>query len=339
MFIAFVLAAAMQLPTATAIDPGSWFSPNNYPPEALKKGIQGSVTFDANVDANGKATACRVTISSGSDMLDQATCNLVLSQGRFIPAAGADGRPVAGHYSNRAVWMLQGPAAIPAQVTTTGSRLPISAEDLPFTASLPDHLFSAPITQADRDSYAVAQKFGACLVKADPSGSMAFVMAIPGTQASYAAREKLAPRMPECLSNSIDQFLSGRVRMQIQPTMARGVIAEALYKLQFAGKAQPTGHVSAPPILPPSLAGPSDREEAIIYDFAQCVTEKDPASVRSLVLSKIGSREEQSAIAALTPSLPPCLSRGETLKADRLTFRTRLTEALYRWSISAEAQH
>jgi outer membrane biosynthesis protein TonB len=60
MFIAFLTAAAATVPTATAIDPASWFSASNYPIEAIKKGIGGSVTFDVDVDSEGKPTACRI---------------------------------------------------------------------------------------------------------------------------------------------------------------------------------------------------------------------------------------------------------------------------------------
>jgi len=31
MFIAYLAAAAVTVPQATAIDPASWFSPNDYP--------------------------------------------------------------------------------------------------------------------------------------------------------------------------------------------------------------------------------------------------------------------------------------------------------------------
>lgn len=106
MFIAFVAAATAAIPKATAIDPASWFSSNNYPIEAIKQGIEGSVTFDVDVDATGKPTACRITVSSGHPILDQATCDIVRSEGRFIPAKKADGKPIAGHYSNRAIWRM-----------------------------------------------------------------------------------------------------------------------------------------------------------------------------------------------------------------------------------------
>lgn len=338
MFIAFLLASS-ALPRATAIDPGSWFSPSNYPIEAIKKGIEGSVTFDADIDPSGKATVCRVVVSSGYQILDQATCTIVLSQGRFIPATGPEGKPVAGHYSNRTIWRLPTPpriqAPVPAAEPVTGSRLPVAAEDLPFTRSTPDQLFGASVNQSDRDSYAVAQKLGACLVKADPTTSMAFVMATPGSDASKAAREKLKAHMVDCLGASVDPFAVGEIKMTIRPTMARGVIAEALYRLQFADRQQPDRHVSVAPVLAAATADAADRDDAIVYEFAQCVTDANPSAVRSLILSKLGSRDEQAAIGALSPTLSPCLYKGQTLKTDRLTFRSRLAEALYRWSVSA----
>jgi TonB family protein len=106
MLIAFLMAAAATVPKADAIDPSSWFGGNSYPVEAMKKGIEGSVTFDVDVDSEGKPTACRVTLSSGYQILDQATCDVVQQKGRFIPAKDRDGKPVVGHYSNQAVWRI-----------------------------------------------------------------------------------------------------------------------------------------------------------------------------------------------------------------------------------------
>lgn len=104
--IILAAAAAASLPAASAIDPGSWFTANAYPPEALKKHIQGQVGFEADVDPWGRPTACRVTSSSGSPILDQATCAIVQSKGRFKPAKDPSGAAVPGQYSNRAVWRL-----------------------------------------------------------------------------------------------------------------------------------------------------------------------------------------------------------------------------------------
>ena len=341
MFIAFLAAAAAAVPQATPINLGSWFTPNDYPQQAMRSGLTGSVTFDVDVDASGKPTACRVIASSGHQVLDQATCDLVLARGKFVAASGPDGKAIAGHYSNRAVWELPAPPqpAPPPGQTTTGSRLPVPGEDLPFTASAPHSFLTAPVNESDRDSYTVAEKFGACLVKTDPATSMQFVMATPGSDASDAARQNLMPHMPDCLGASIDPFAVGEIRMTIQPPMARGVIAEALYKLQFANPPQATNPVQVAPILPASATDSSNLNEAIVYDFAQCVTDANPSAVRSLVLSKIGSHDEQAAISELVPSLSPCLYKGQMLRVDRPTFRARFAEALYRWSVTAAQSH
>lgn len=332
MFIAFIAAAASTLPNATAVDPGSWFSPDNYPAEAAKRGIQGSVTFDVDVDADGKPSACRITTSSGSAILDQATCDVVLSKGRFIAATDAQGHPVAGHYSNRANWELQGPP--PPQPPArgeliTGSRLPVPAADAPLATAVPDELLSdATVSEPERESYEAAEKFGACLVSAEPHASMDFAVSTPGSDLSEAALKKLKTQMPFCLGPWTSQ-------MEIQPALARGVIAEALYRLQFARRPQPTGPVSVAPVLSASQRDPRDLHAGIVYDFAQCITDANPSAVRALALSKIGSQDEKAAFAAIVPAMAPCLYKGQTVQIDRLSLRFRLDEALYRWSVAA----
>jgi TonB family protein len=112
MFMAFLAAAAAATtpaPTATALDKASWFSANDYPAAAQRAGIEGSVIFEADVDANGHATDCRITKSSGHPELDSATCDIIRAKAHFKPAQDSAGRPVAGRYSDRIVWRLMGP--------------------------------------------------------------------------------------------------------------------------------------------------------------------------------------------------------------------------------------
>jgi TonB family protein len=110
MFLAFLATAATTPPAATAIDPASWFSPDDYPLEAQIAGIEGQSGFEVDVDAQGRPTACRITSPSGSTALDKATCNIVLERGQFKPAM-SHGHPVAGHYSQSAKWRLEGSLA------------------------------------------------------------------------------------------------------------------------------------------------------------------------------------------------------------------------------------
>ena len=107
MLTAFLLAAFASVPKATAIDPASWFSADDYPVEAQAKGIEGDSHFEVDVDAQGRPTACRITRPSGSAVLDQTTCDIVLKKGQFKPATSHH-KPVAGHYSQTASWKLAG---------------------------------------------------------------------------------------------------------------------------------------------------------------------------------------------------------------------------------------
>lgn len=106
MFIAFVAGAAATAAAPSPIDPVSWFGADSYPMDAQKKGIEGSVTYDVRVDRDGKPTSCRIVGSSGSRILDQATCGALLSKAKFTPAIGPNGQPVASHYINKAIWRM-----------------------------------------------------------------------------------------------------------------------------------------------------------------------------------------------------------------------------------------
>lgn len=244
---------------------------------------------------------------------------------------------IAGSLCAASLLQPQRAAAIgsqPEAEPTTGTRLPPSGI-APFVQSIPD-AFDQPLTQSEREAYVTAEKLGACLVKADAAASMALVMAAPNSSESEAAQRRLKPHLVDCLFSSIDSNVVG-IKMSLMPTTERGVIAEALYRLQFAGSPPPPAQSSAPPMASAS-AGAENEAEAIISGFAQCVTQANPAAVRSIIMSQVGSREEHAGVAALTPSLPSCLYKGQTLKVDRLVLRSRLAEALYPWSVAA-AQH
>lgn len=109
MLTAFLAAVATVLPRATPIDISSWFSADDYPIEAQAKNIEGSTTFEVDVDASGKPSACRIIRSSGSPILDAKTCEIVLSRAKFKPAI-RHGKPVPSRYSKRTVWRLEGTA-------------------------------------------------------------------------------------------------------------------------------------------------------------------------------------------------------------------------------------
>jgi protein TonB len=86
--------------------PGSWISYEDYPVDALRAGEQGVVGFRLDVDPAGRVTGCTVTASSGSAILDSATCAIMRRRARFVPAEDAEGKPVAGYWDSRSRWSI-----------------------------------------------------------------------------------------------------------------------------------------------------------------------------------------------------------------------------------------
>jgi TonB family protein len=107
VFRTLLLLAGSALVAATPPKPinlNTWFSSADYPEEAAWKGTEGTVRFEVDVDASGTPTQCRIIRSSGSSILDEATCKIVKAKGRFQPATGADGQPVSGAFTSSTAW-------------------------------------------------------------------------------------------------------------------------------------------------------------------------------------------------------------------------------------------
>jgi protein TonB len=100
-------------PARPANDPGEWVTREDYPTSALRDEAAGLVGFRLTIDAAGKPTACLVTVSSGTNALDQATCDLVLVRAQFTPATDFSGRAAQGSYSSRVRWVIPEPEPEP----------------------------------------------------------------------------------------------------------------------------------------------------------------------------------------------------------------------------------
>lgn len=105
-----VIAQSMEPEPATS--PGTWMSMSDYPADALTKHQEGSVGFALQVDPSGRVQSCSVTSSSGSQVLDDATCALLKSRARFKPAQDAAGHAIAGTFASHVQWVY--PKAAPA---------------------------------------------------------------------------------------------------------------------------------------------------------------------------------------------------------------------------------
>jgi protein TonB len=78
----------------------------DYPAAAMRAGEQGKVGFHLTVGADGRPTACSVTASSGSAILDSTTCGLLMRRARFSPARDETGRPTIGTFDSSFTWSL-----------------------------------------------------------------------------------------------------------------------------------------------------------------------------------------------------------------------------------------
>ena len=86
-----------------------YVGPDDYPPVALRMNHEGRVAYRLTYSADGRATNCTVTASSGYTELDNTTCLLMVRRARFAP-----GRP--GKYDGSISWRIpstQAPAPVP----------------------------------------------------------------------------------------------------------------------------------------------------------------------------------------------------------------------------------
>ena len=87
-------------------NPQSWVGPDDYPAPALRNRESGTVGFELYLDTAGVPYWCRITLSSGSALLDATACRLLKQRARFSPALGKRKRPVASTWASRFRWEL-----------------------------------------------------------------------------------------------------------------------------------------------------------------------------------------------------------------------------------------
>lgn len=84
----------------------SLLSGDDYPQSALMNGEQGDTTVQLAISTNGRVAGCAVTRSSGSPVLDSATCRILQSRARFTPARDEAGNAAADEMSTTIHWRL-----------------------------------------------------------------------------------------------------------------------------------------------------------------------------------------------------------------------------------------
>jgi TonB family protein len=88
------------------VSPETWIDADDYPPLALRAELQGTTGIELDVGADGQIKGCHVTLSSGHDVLDRATCRILIERAAFIPARDANDNAIESHFRRRVVWRL-----------------------------------------------------------------------------------------------------------------------------------------------------------------------------------------------------------------------------------------
>ena len=90
----FAFAAASLLSTPSLAEKlRPIFTYDDYPAEAVRNRWQGTVGTELTVGPDGSPTACRITKSSGYKVLDDKTCELLMTRAKFMPPKDKDGKP------------------------------------------------------------------------------------------------------------------------------------------------------------------------------------------------------------------------------------------------------
>lgn len=103
-FLAVTIGASV--PSDPLPSPRTVLTDKDYPAAARNNGERGDVEFVLDIDTEGRPVACKVAASSGSALLDAATCKVQLERGRFLPARDVSGVAVAGRYRDFTSWKI-----------------------------------------------------------------------------------------------------------------------------------------------------------------------------------------------------------------------------------------
>lgn len=86
--------------------PSALITEDDYPAAALRNEQEGAVTVRLDISRQGRVTGCTILGSSGSSILDSATCRLFTMRARFTPARDRRGRAAADQKVTRIIWQI-----------------------------------------------------------------------------------------------------------------------------------------------------------------------------------------------------------------------------------------
>lgn len=100
------LPAAPPAERARALPSGPIFTEADYPKQAADNREEGIVGFRLTIGPSGRIADCTILRSSGSALLDQATCRLLVKRARFKPARDEEGKVTFDSIEREMEWKL-----------------------------------------------------------------------------------------------------------------------------------------------------------------------------------------------------------------------------------------
>lgn len=90
------------------------FSGQDYPTDAVRNHWEGTVLVDVLIGTDGSPKSCAIVKSSGHRLLDDTTCNLIMTRAKFAPPKDKSGNPTEEHFQPpKVTWRLApAPAAV-----------------------------------------------------------------------------------------------------------------------------------------------------------------------------------------------------------------------------------
>lgn len=113
---------------APLTDSSTWVTTEDYPARAIHDMVEGVTSAELTVDAGGFVSGCLVTKTSGSELLDQTTCSLLIARARFRPRPVAQG---SGHWTQRVRWELPKTPAVELKPTSFALQFDVDEEGKP----------------------------------------------------------------------------------------------------------------------------------------------------------------------------------------------------------------
>lgn len=87
-------------------NPSNWITTDDYPSRALREEREGVTVVAFEINTEGRVENCRVTSSSGSPDLDEATCRNLVRRARYTPAKDAAGNAMTSSDTRRVRWQM-----------------------------------------------------------------------------------------------------------------------------------------------------------------------------------------------------------------------------------------